>query len=76
MYVARDLESPGWFAAGDPPKTFVFGRPPNVRVVSGREKELKAIIGRQELTIRKLYNDLKLASRIIVRCFLHGVLHA
>ncbi|XP_034234342.1 uncharacterized protein LOC117641276 isoform X2 [Thrips palmi] len=65
MYVTRDLESPGWFAAGDPSKTFLFGRPPNVRVVSGREKELKAIIGRQEMTIRKLYNDLKLATSII-----------
>lgn len=65
MYVPRDLESPGWFAAGDPAKPFLFGRPPNVRVVSGREKELKAIIGRQEMTIRKLYSDLKLATRIV-----------
>ena len=37
-----------------------------MRLSNGREKELKAIIGRQELTIQDLHAKLRIANKIIV----------
>lgn len=64
MYVTREIVSPGWLINRSQQRTLICRRP-NVRVINGRDKLLKAIIGRQEEKIRDLHAKLCGARQVI-----------